>query len=143
MRSQGSYVDDMSEGEAEYPQHSNGNVRVDDQGRPLVFRHNVQSDETDESYDTEADIRREQELAAQYGGSILPEAPAVPSTSAQAMANYAPTATGGAQAGRPDYEGSGYGGQQYDSLQTRHHHPTRLSDVLEEEEERSSRRTAE
>ena len=38
------------------------------------------------------------------------------------------------------YEGQGYG--EWDNLRTAHHHPTRLSDVLEEEDERSSRRTA-
>lgn len=44
------------------------------------------------------------------------------------------------QAAGPDYEGEGYG--DWETLRTAHHHPTRLSDVLEEEEERSSRRTA-
>lgn len=39
----------------------------------------------------------------------------------------------------PDYEGQGFEG--YQQYVPRHHHPTRLSDVLEEEEERSSRRT--
>lgn len=36
----------------------------------------------------------------------------------------------------PDYSGSGYSAP-WDDLGPRHHHPTRLSDVLEEEEERS------
>ena len=134
IRSEASYVDTLSEGDTEYAIDSGGNIRHDDQGRPIVFRRRVQSNDTDDSYDTEADIRREQEHAARYGSSLLPEAPAAPGTSAQAMANYTPTTSAG-----PDYEGSGYG--QWDTLQTRHHHPTRLSDVLEEEEERSSRRT--
>ncbi|KAI0476246.1 hypothetical protein GGR56DRAFT_461419 [Xylariaceae sp. FL0804] len=38
----------------------------------------------------------------------------------------------------PDYSGSGYSVPGWDEMQNpRHHHPTRLSDVLEEEEERS------
>ncbi|KAK1045338.1 hypothetical protein LTS16_006581 [Friedmanniomyces endolithicus] len=81
------------------------------------------------------------------GSQPLPPAPSAPTTSAQVMAaaTYTPTTGGGGPSGSgggsgPDYEGSGYGG--WDAVQTtRHHHPTRLSDVLEEEEERSSRRT--
>lgn len=157
VRSEGSYV----ESEGEDP---------DDLGRRL------QTNESDDGvYDTEADIRRERELAARYGrtqmggaqqygsaiggGSLLPDAPSppsVPATSAQAMAGYSPTATNTSTTvggGRPDYSGTGYGddyghvdddGYGDGSLQaTRHHHPTRLSDVLEEEEDRSSRRTGE
>ena len=142
VRSEVSYVDTISEGDTEYAIDSGGNIQRDDQGRPIVFRRRVQSNETDDSYDTEADVRHEQELGAQYGsgsGSILPEAPSDPAPSAQAMAHYTPTTSGAAQPSRPDYEGAAYGG--WEALQTRHHHPTRLSDVLEEEEERSSRRT--
>ena len=146
VRSEGSYVDDtLSEGDTDYAYDAAGNIRQDEQGRPIVFRRRVvPPNEADDGYDTEADVRREQELAAQYAGGIMPEAPSVPATSAQAMASYAPTTTtgGAVQQSRPDYEGGGYSG--WESLQTtRHHHPTRLSDVLEEEEERSSRRTAE
>ena len=148
IRSDASYI---SEGD-EYPQP---NYPFDDSGRPLQFSARVQSAETDDSYDVGADVRREQELAAQYGtggyessggqyggASMLPpEAPSVPATSAQAMASYAPTTSSQEQPRRPSYEGGAYEG--WESLQTRHHHPTRLSDVLEEEEERSSRRTGE
>ena len=139
--SEGSYI---SEGDGEYNLGAHGAAGHDAEGRPIVFRHRVESMDTDDDYDTEADIRREQELAAQYGSGVLPEAPSVPATSAQAMADYPASATSGAEAQRPDYEGSGY--ENY--LQSRpygstHYHPTRLSDVLEEEEERSSRRTGE
>ncbi|TKA74686.1 hypothetical protein B0A55_04710 [Friedmanniomyces simplex] len=165
--SEASYVDTLSEDDTEYAIDAGGNVRHDEQGRPIVFqRRRGQSEgESDDQYDEEA-IRHERELAARYGRGQqqqqqayahsvsqsaappesyypstqqpLPEAPSGPTTSAQAMATYTPT-TGGPPGG-PDYEGSGYGG--WDAVQTtRHHHPTRLSDVLEEEEERSSRRT--
>ncbi|KAI7207094.1 hypothetical protein KC343_g13046, partial [Hortaea werneckii] len=167
-----SYVDTISEGETEYAIDSAGNIRHDDQGRPIVFRrpqrgsggrggrHHVTGDD-DDDYDEDA-IRHERELAARYGssygeaggsghgmgGEVLPEAPTVPSTSAQAMADYHPTS--GEEAQSP-YEGQTYGSgggnsggwKHLRSASTAHHHPTRLSDVLEEDEERSSRRTGE
>ncbi|KAH8662033.1 hypothetical protein BX600DRAFT_512910 [Xylariales sp. PMI_506] len=37
----------------------------------------------------------------------------------------------------PDYTGSGFNSTGWETMGARHHHPTRLSDVLEEEEERS------
>lgn len=151
VRSEGSYVDTISEGDTEYAIDPSGNIQHDSQGRPIPYSgrrraSRVRSEESDD-YDEEA-IRHEQELAARYGGGgqsapHAPEAPTVPATSAQAMAGYTPATSGPASSGSggPDYEGQGYGG--WDALQTtRHHHPTRLSDVLEEEEERSSRRTA-
>ncbi|QIW99307.1 hypothetical protein AMS68_004825 [Peltaster fructicola] len=109
-----------------------------------------------EDWEAEADTQRQRELADRYGlggaahptalTQIPPEAPTVPATSAAAMATYGPTVVephGAATLGaEPDYEGSGYDG--WENLGARStHHPTRLSDVLEEEEERSSRRTAE
>ncbi|KAK5742326.1 hypothetical protein LTR17_003338 [Elasticomyces elasticus] len=165
--SEASYVGTLSEDDTEYAIDAGGNIRHDEQGRPIVFhrrprRQSEAESVEDAGYDEEA-IRHERENAARYGRSqqqsmapppqpaeayypsgsqssqLLPEAPSVPSTSAQAMATYTPT-TGGPPTSGPDYEGSGYGG--WDAVQTtRHHHPTRLSDVLEEEEERSSRRT--
>ncbi|KAI1496320.1 hypothetical protein F5X99DRAFT_76010 [Biscogniauxia marginata] len=53
---------------------------------------------------------------------------------------YQPTGPGGQEPqypSEPDYSGSGYSAPGWEELQPRHHHPTRLSDVLEEEEERS------
>ncbi|KAL1583372.1 hypothetical protein WHR41_08056 [Cladosporium halotolerans] len=137
LHQQSSYI--TSEGDTDYP--------VD---QPSGYRrtapHHSPIDEEDD-YDTAADIRREAELAARYrssdavGGQILPEAaPTIPATSAQAMASYEPSPPDQHQPPGPDYEGEGYG--DWDTLRTAHHHPTRLSDVLEEEEERSSRRTA-
>ncbi|KAK4893389.1 hypothetical protein LTR27_008285 [Elasticomyces elasticus] len=165
--SEASYVGTLSEDDTEYAIDAGGNIRHDEQGRPIVFhrrprRQSEAESVEDAAYDEEA-MSHERENAARYGRSqqqsvapppqpveayypsgsqssqLLPEAPSVPSTSAQAMATYTPT-TGGPPTSGPDYEGSGYGG--WDAVQTtRHHHPTRLSDVLEEEEERSSRRT--
>jgi hypothetical protein len=136
LHQQSSYI--TSEGEGEYPIAQGSGYRHEPHHSPI-------SEEDD--YDTEADIRREAELAARYrssgavSGQILPEAPTIPATSAQAMASYEPSPPPQQQQPPgPDYEGEGYG--DWDTLRTAHHHPTRLSDVLEEEEERSSRRTA-
>ncbi|KAF1344885.1 hypothetical protein BDV97DRAFT_373239 [Delphinella strobiligena] len=83
-----------------------------------------------------ADIARERMLATQYGGrppsppsppSMPLQAGSVPPTSAEAMASA--TAERGGYAEPADYEGSGY-----ENWSSRHHHPTRLSDVLEEDE---------
>lgn len=135
LHQQSSYI--TSEGEGEYPIAQGSGYRHEPHHSPI-------SEEDD--YDTEADIRREAELAARYrtsgavSGQILPEAPTIPATSAQAMASYEPSPPPQQQPPGPDYEGEGYG--DWETLRTAHHHPTRLSDVLEEEEERSSRRTA-
>ena len=169
--SEGSYIDTVSEGDTEYAVDAAGNIRRDATGRPLPYRQQHQQQPgltrvrgqsgASDDYDTAADVRREQELAARYGhrtggggggdDSAPPEAPSAPPTSAAAMAGYDPatsnaTATAAAAASHhqqdeePNYEGEGY--DEWEPLQaSRHRHPTRLSDVLEEEEERSSRRT--
>lgn len=149
VHSEESYVESLSEGGTEYVIDAAGNVRHDDQGRPIVFTRRAASGNngngngngnSSSEYDTAADIRREQELAAQYGSGMLPNAARIlPSTSSEAMASYSTTAGQQHEEDPPGYEGAGYGGEY--SLPTRHHHPTRLSDVLEEEEERSVRRT--
>lgn len=57
---------------------------------------------------------------------------------AQPPVNYPPSSspwTGG-YSGQPDYSGGGYDAPGWEST-PRHHHPTRLSDVLEEDETRS------
>lgn len=55
--------------------------------------------------------------------------------SQQPGANYPPSASH-QYSGQPDYSGSGYAAPGWDTM-PRHHHPTRLSDVLEEDETRS------
>lgn len=141
LHQQSSYI--TSEGDGEYGVEQGASYRREPHHSPIS--------EEEDDYDTEADIRREAEIAARYrnpvavSGQILPEAPTIPATSAQAMASYEPSPPpqqlpGHGQPPGPDYEGEGYG--DWDTLRTAHHHPTRLSDVLEEEEERSSRRTA-
>lgn len=143
IHSEASYVE--SEGDTEYAIDALGGIRHDEQGRPIVLRRPRGGDIPGGEELDEQPLRDEHEIAARYGqgypeqSQVPPEAPTVPATSAQAMATYTPTVGPGSQPSRPDYEGSDYTG--WEAVQTRHHHPTRLSDVLEEEEERSSRRT--
>lgn len=141
IRSEVSYVD--SEGDIEYDIDAQGNYQVDELGRPIPYGSRTDPLEGDD------------QLTPRYGGAsgsgsgsasglggtgiVPPEAPSVPSTSAQAMQSYGPPTATSSQS-RPTYEGEDY--DDWEPLQAaRHHHPTRLSDVLEEEEERSSRRT--
>lgn len=150
VRSEGSYVDtipsddDDDEG-TEYALDASGNIRHDDQGRPIVFatgrrqrrrRRSSAAGGAGGAAPVSPEDEHGHELAARYAEQmIIPEAPSVPATSAQAMATYPPVSSA------PDYEGEGYGGGYDDGRGPAHHYPTRLSDVLEEEEERSSRRT--
>ncbi|KAF2861511.1 hypothetical protein K470DRAFT_276160 [Piedraia hortae CBS 480.64] len=68
---------------------------------------------------------------SESGYSDYGSLPTLPATSAEAMATFTPSS------GPDDFADWDTAGA------TTHHHPTRLSDVLEEDEERSSRRTAE
>lgn len=56
--------------------------------------------------------------------------------SAQAGVSYPPSASQSQWSGQPDYSGSDYAAPGWETM-PRHHHPTRLSDVLEEDETRS------
>jgi len=154
-RSEVSYISSISGSpETEYEIGSpTGNLRHDAQGRPVVHlpseRRGTLETEGSDDYDTEADLAREREHAAHYGAGR-----SLPATSAEAMASM--TASTGPGAGpspaaaamddvrraqrqedpsSPDYSGEGYGSS-WSGLRE-HHHPTRLSDVMEEEEERS------
>ncbi|KAI5203884.1 hypothetical protein E4T39_03935 [Aureobasidium subglaciale] len=153
LGSRPSFDSNTSEG-TEYELDQNGNVRRDAHGRPVVYRNPSRSTTqnvshvSSEEYDTAADVAHERELGARYGvGMAPPPVPRAPTSSAEAMASFATSTAddvenmpAGYQAAEPaDYEGAGYG--DWEVLQSRHHHPTRLSDVLEEDER--SRTTAE
>lgn len=121
VRSEGSYV--TSEGDTEYAIDPSGNIRRDEHGEPVVFHNRRQGggdgDVSPVGTDEEADFDGEERVVSGIS------APDVPHEGGEG----------------PDYEGQGFEG--YQQYVPRHHHPTRLSDVLEEEEERSSRRTGE
>nr|OQO32297.1 hypothetical protein B0A51_00356 [Rachicladosporium sp. CCFEE 5018] len=149
---------EASEGLAEeYIIDSSGTIQRDAHGQPILYRRAAgrSSDSSDPAPPTSR-FSRGQVPAAATTMLPAPEAPRVAATAGEAMQGYRPTASGSSSAGAqqqqvesPDYEGEGYEG--WEELGRgdgrgglsagRHHHPTRLSDVLEEEEERSSRRS--
>ncbi|KAF2632651.1 hypothetical protein BU25DRAFT_436413 [Macroventuria anomochaeta] len=122
-----SQADETSEGDEEYAIDSSGNYILDDAGHRVPFR-SLQSPMSDE-YDVGEDRRRELEHLQRYGSAANP-----PSQYATTGAEQgSPHGQGYATAGRPvpDYSGDGYGDEW---IGMRHHHPTRLSDVPEEDE---------
>lgn len=131
--------DTFSEEEYEYDQ--NGNIIRDRDGRPMIYRRGPSSEGTDE-YDVQEAADRERMYGQRYGSGISGVEYGSGST-ASAGPRLQPGARGAAQVvhGREetqpetvDYSGSAYGaGLGWESV-PRHHHPTRLSDVLEEDE---------
>jgi hypothetical protein len=140
LRSPASYSSNTT-GDTEYVVDQHGNVRRDSQGRPIVYRapgraiNNVNNASHMSPEDSVTDNAH-----TRYGVSaaLSPNVVHAPTTSAEAMASFVASTAAGADADRTataspaDYEGAGYG--DWESLQSRHHHPTRLSDVLEEDE---------
>ncbi|MCJ1315947.1 hypothetical protein MMC15_001267 [Xylographa vitiligo] len=132
-----SYVQSVDEtlSEEEYAYDGEGNVRRDPQGRPIIYRQASGSEDSDE-YNVQGQLDRERLYGAQYGSGVSGVEYGTGST---AIAGGVGGGTsngdgsggygGGAQAPAA-YDGSGYG---WDAV-PRHHHPTRLSDVLEEDE---------
>lgn len=111
----------------EYEIDAHGNYVLDARGNPLPYRPPRRSDvSSSDSYDVRSEMEREAQLSRQYGaGAGANQQPPLPSTT-----------QGGGGVGPPaDYEGQGYGAREYEWAGVqRHHHPTRLSDVLEEDE---------
>ncbi|KAF7553030.1 hypothetical protein G7046_g7215 [Stylonectria norvegica] len=121
----GSYRGAGSEGgfsEGEYVIDANGNFILDNQGNKIPFAappSTYTGSETDaEEYETPATTNPP-------SGKQEP-----PSTSAGS------NQWTGAYSDPQDYSGSGYAAPGWETV-PRHHHPTRLSDVIEEEDERS------
>lgn len=122
-----SHADETSEGDEEYVLDNRGNYILDNAGHRVPFR-SLQSPMSDE-YDVGEDRRRELEHLQRYGSAANP-----PSQYATTGAEQgSPHGQGYVTAGRPvpDYSGDGYGDEW---IGMRHHHPTRLSDVPEEDE---------
>jgi hypothetical protein len=114
-----------SEGDIEYALDERGNFIRDDSGRRIPFR-SLQSPVSDE-YDVEEARRRELEHLQHYGTAASSQ-PSYATTSSAGPAHPQSYPTAG---GQPDYSGDGYGDEW---VGMRHHHPTRLSDVPEEDE---------
>lgn len=133
-------------GEEEYDIDEHGEIRRDAQGRPILYRRGLGSEDSDE-YDVHEALERERAYGQRYGGAVSGVEYGQGSTStAGAGATQRPAAgvfgqqsvgrgqttgaPGGAYGGGAGYGGSGLGWEAV----PRHHHPTRLSDVLEEDE---------
>ena len=123
VRFHGAAAEETFSDEDAWSLNSEGHVRLDANGDPVVSRRRRQtigSEDSDE-YNVQEQLEREQMYGQRYGSNI----PGVEYGSG-------PTSGGGRA---PEYSGSGYG-PGWEAV-PRHHHPTRLSDVLEEEDERS------
>ena len=102
--------------EEDYDLDENGEIRRDAHGHPSLGRRGPASEDSDE-YDVQEQLDREQMYGRSYGVEYGSGPPAAP---------------GRQESSVPDYSGSGFGAG-WEAL-PRHHHPTRLSDVLEEDE---------
>lgn len=101
-------------GEEEYVLNPDGTYRRDAQGRRMVYTRRMSEDS--EEYGAQI----EEESGYDHGGSV-------PATSGAAHHGYG--------YGSVDYSGSSWGpGTGWESVTPRHRHPTRLSDVIEEDE---------
>ncbi|KAL8951458.1 MAG: hypothetical protein Q9222_002559 [Ikaeria aurantiellina] len=125
------------EGE-EYEINPDGEYQRDEHGRLIPFRSthaaddDLGSEDTDE-YDVQEQLERERMYGQRYGSS----------SSGMAGVEYGSGSTGAGaqqqqgqqqQGQQSDYSGSGFAAAPGWEAVPRHHHPTRLSDVLEEDE---------
>ena len=119
-----------SEADEEYIIDERGSFTRDEAGRRIPYR-SIQSPISDE-YDVQEDRRRELEHLQRYGTAATSQGGYATTTSAGAPQGQSQATAGGSGGGgRPDYSGDGYGDEW---VGMRHHHPTRLSDVPEEDE---------
>ncbi|CAI6335762.1 unnamed protein product [Periconia digitata] len=118
-----SHGDVTSEGDEEYAIDEYGNYILDTSGHRVPFRA-LRQEESDE-FDVQEARRRELEHLQRYGTAASDPSRYATTSSA------GPTHQGHATSSAPDYSGSDYGSEW---VNMRHHHPTRLSDVMEEDE---------
>lgn len=128
-------VDTLSE--EDYELNENGEVRRDGQGRPIPYRGGIGSEDSDE-YDVQDQQERERMYRQRYGTGIsgveYGSGPTTPPTATAGPPVRPVAAPSPGEQNQPDYSGSDYGsGLGWEAI-PRHHHPTRLSDVLEEDE---------
>jgi hypothetical protein len=126
--SEGTYSD------TEYDIDPSGQIRRDSRGNKIRYSDPASDDDTDE-LDVSADREREIAHLQQYGHAPVSGVEYVPGTSSAAISGTTgrPAAAYEGGSGQVDYSGQGYGSDPWVSF-PRHHHPTRLSDVLEEDE---------
>lgn len=118
-----SYVPSVGDtlSEEDYDLDENGEIQRDAHGHPIPGRHGPGSEDSDE-YDVQEQLDRERMYGRSYGTGIA----------GVEYGSGPPAAPGRQESSAPDYSGSGFGAG-WEAL-PRHHHPTRLSDVLEEDE---------
>ena len=120
----------------EYELNSNGEIQRDDLGHPIPYRgggggggggHDDLGSEDSDEYDVQDQLERERIHGQRYGSSGI--------AGVEYGSGSTTTVVGGGSQGQvADYSGSGYGAAPGWEAVPRHHHPTRLSDVLEEDE---------
>ena len=121
-----SYVPSVGDtlSEEDYDLDENGEIQRDAQGHPILHRRGPGSEDSDE-YDVQEQLDRERMYGQSYGSAIA-------GIAGLEYGSGPPAAPGRQASSAPDYSGSGFGAG-WEAL-PRHHHPTRLSDVLEEDE---------
>ena len=135
--------------EEEYEIDERGEYRTDAQGNRLVFRRGPASDDSDEYVQDQ--LEQERMNRVRYGSSGISGVEYGTGSTATAGAGSSSRPVGGVfttvggpggvgqvgygtvAQGQVDYSGSGYGSG-WEAVVPRHHHPTRLSDVQEEDE---------
>ena len=118
-----SYVPSVGDtlSEEDYDLDENGEIQRDAHGHPILGRRGPGSEDSDE-YDVQEQLDRERMYGRSYGSGIA----------GVEYGSGPPAVPGRQESSAPDYSGGGFGAG-WEAL-PRHHHPTRLSDVLEEDE---------
>jgi len=115
--------------EGEYEIDPQGQFRRDSRGNRIRYQDPGSDNDTDE-HDVSAERARELAHMQQYGHAPVSGVEYLPASTEGAR--HATAAAGEYGPSDPAYTGEGYGSG-WESV-PRHHHPTRLSDVLEEDE---------
>lgn len=120
--------------EEEYEIDAEGQFVRDARGNKVRY-HNVVSDDDTDEYDVTAARERELAYLQEYGRAPVSGVEYGRGSTRTAGGTLAPpTSHPSSQLAEPDYSGQGYGSGPGWEAVPRHHHPTRLSDVLEEDE---------
>lgn len=130
LSSEGTYSD------VEYEIESSGQFRRDSRGHRVRYEAGGSDDDTDEfdlTGSRDAAHLQQYGHAPTSGPEYLPTSRAVSTGRHEGMYVTGPPVVGPA-----DYSGQGYGTSPVWDSVARHHHPTRLSDVLEEDEKSST-----
>jgi hypothetical protein len=126
--------DATSYSDTEYDIDPSGQIRRDSRGNKIRYS-DPHSDDGSDEMDVAAERERELAHLRQYGHAPVSGVEYVPGTSSAPVAGPSSRPDIGYEGGQGavDYSGQGYGADPWVSF-PRHYHPTRLSDVLEEDE---------